>query len=157
MVEEVQYLTKEGMQTLEKRLRYYTNVRRPDVAERLRQAIEDGGELTENTEYEEAKNEQAFVEAEITRLDHILRYARLIEDTGSTDEVGIGSRVKVEEKGTDDVEEYRIVGQAEANPREGKISIESPLGKALIGAKVGDKVKIKAPDGDITFVIREIG
>ena len=157
MVDEIQYLTQEGMESLEKRLNYLTKVRRPEIAERLRQALEDGGELTENTEYEDAKNEQAFIEGEIVRIDRILRNAKLIEATGDTNKVHIGSVVKVKEKGTDDVEEYRLVGAAEANPREGKISTESPLGKALLGSKVGDKVKIKAPDGDITFVIQEIG
>jgi transcription elongation factor GreA len=157
MVDEVQYLTQEGMESLEKRLNYLTKVRRPEIAERLRQALEDGGELTENTEYEDAKNEQAFIEGEIVRIDRILRNAKLIEATGDTNKVHIGSVVKVKEKGTDDVEEYRLVGPAEANPREGKISTESPLGKALLGSKLGDKVKIKAPDGDITFVIQEIG
>ena len=156
MVDEVQYLTQEGMESLEKRLNYLTKVRRPEIAERLRQALEDGGELTENTEYEDAKNEQAFIEGEIVRIDRILRNAKLIEATGDTNKVHIGSVVTVKEKGTDDAEEYRLVGPAEANPREGKISTESPLGKALIGSKVGDKVKIKAPDGDITFVIQEI-
>jgi len=157
MVDEIQYLTQEGMESLEKRLNYLTRVRRLEIAERLRQALEDGGELTENTEYEDAKNEQAFTEGEIARLDRILRHAKLIEDTGNTDEVQIGSLVKIMEKGTKDIEEYRLVGPAEANPREGKISTESPLGKALLGAKVGARVKIQAPDGDITFVIKEIG
>ena len=157
MSEQVQYLTQEGKETLEKRLRYLRDVRRIEVAERLRQALEDGGEITENTEYEEAKNEQAFLENDIARIENILRYAKLIENTGASDQVVIGSRVRVVETGVDEEESYRIVGAAEANPREGKISIESPLGKALLGAKVGDKVKIKAPDGDITFIIREIG
>lgn len=157
MSEQVQYLTQEGKESLEKRLSYLRDVRRVEVAERLRQALEDGGEITENTEYEEAKNEQAFLENDIARIENILRYAKLIENTGATDEVVIGSLVRVVETGVDEEESYRIVGPAEANPREGKISIESPLGKALLGAKVGDKVKIKAPDGDIIFVIREIG
>ncbi|MDQ7025170.1 MAG: transcription elongation factor GreA [Anaerolineae bacterium] len=156
MIDETQYLTQEGMDSLEKRLNYLTKVRRAEIAERLRQALEDGGELTENTEYEDAKNEQAFIEGEIVRIDYVLRHAKLIENTGDTDEVYIGSLVKVVEKGADDIEEYRLVGPAEANPREGKISTESPLGKALIGAKVGDKVKIQAPDGDITFIIQDI-
>ncbi|MCA9915639.1 MAG: transcription elongation factor GreA [Anaerolineae bacterium] len=157
MEDEVQYLTREGMDALEKRLEFFTTVRREEVAERLRSALEDGGELTENTEYEEAKNEQAFIEGEIARLDRILRYARLIdEDAVSSDEVRIGSVVRIAEKDTEDIEEYRLVGPAEANPRSGKISTESPLGKALLGSKVGDKVKIKAPDGDITFIVREI-
>ena len=156
MVDEVQYLTQEGMESLEKRLNYLTKVRRPEIAERLRQALEDGGELTENTEYEDAKNEQAFIEGEIVRIDRILRSAKLIEPTDNNDEVHIGSLVKIKEKDADDVEEYRLVGPAEANPRDGKISTESPLGKALLGSKVGDKVKIKAPDGDMIFVIQKI-
>lgn len=157
MVDEVQYLTQEGMNELEKRLRYLTNVRRPEIAERLRQALEDGGELTENTEYEEFKNEQAFVESDIARLQHILRHAKLIDESVASDMVTIGSFVTIEEKGTDEEEEYRIVGPAEANPSQGKISMESPLGKALMGAKVGDKVKYNAPDGDITFIVKALG
>ena len=141
---------------LQKRLGYLTNVRRIEIADLLHNALDGGGELTENTQYEEAKNEQAFLESEISRIESILRTAQLIEDPSNSDEVVIGSFVEVVEKGYDDEETYRLVGAAEANPREGKISIESPLGKALIGSKVGDKVKVKAPDGDITFVIREI-
>jgi transcription elongation factor GreA len=156
MVTETQYLTPEGMKELEKRLNYLLHVRRQEVADRLKQALEDGGELTENSEYEDAKNSQAFVEGEIARLDSILRNAKVIEDTGQTDEVVIGSHVTVVEKGTDDDEVYRLVGPAEANPRQGKISIESPLGKALLGAKVGDNVTFKAPDGKMTFTIRNI-
>jgi transcription elongation factor GreA len=156
MVTDVQYLTPEGMESLEKRLNYLVTVRRQEVADRLKQAVEDGGELIENSEFEDAKNEQAFVEGEIARLDRILRNAKVIEDTGNTDEVLIGSHVTVVEEGTDDDEVYRLVGPAEANPRQGKISLESPLGKALLGAKVGDKVTFKAPDGHMTFVIRDI-
>jgi len=156
MVVQTQYLTAEGMETLRKRLSYLTTVRRAEIAELLQSALEGGGELTENTQYEEIKNEQAFVESEITRLERILNFAKLIEDPANSDEVVIGSFVDVVEKGYDEEETYRLVGPAEANPREGKISIESPLGKALLGAKVGDKVKVKAPDGDITFIIRNI-
>lgn len=156
MIDETQYLTREGMEQLQKRLSYLTDVRRVEVAERLRSALEDGGELTENTEYEEAKNEQAFLESEIARIDRILRFAKLIDESVKSDTVVVGSLVKVVEKGGKDEEAYRLVGPAEANPSVGKISTESPLGKALMGAKVGDKVKIKAPDGDIVFHIREI-
>jgi transcription elongation factor GreA len=156
MIEETQYLTREGMEQLQKRLSYYTDVRRMEVAERLRSALEDGGELTENTEYEEAKNEQAFLEGEIARIDRILRFAKLIDENIKSDSVVIGSQVTIVEKGGKEEESYRLVGPAEANPSVGKISTESPLGKALMGAKVGDKVKIKAPDGDIVFVVREL-
>lgn len=157
MVDKTEYLTREGMETLEKRLNYFKSVRRPEVAERLRLALEDGGELTENSEYEDAKNEQAFIEAEISRITQILRHAKLIEEGGPVDSVQIGSRVNIAETGSDETEEYILVGSAEANPSQGKISIESPLGKVLLGAKVGAKVKVKAPDGDIIFVIKEIG
>lgn len=157
MIEETQYLTREGMEQLQKRLNYLTEVRRLEVAERLRSALGDGGELTENTEYEEAKNEQAFLESEIARIDRILRFAKLIDESIKSDSVVIGSTVKIVEKGVTEEEAYRLVGPAEANPSVGKISTESPLGKALMGAKVGDKVKINAPDGDIVFLIREIG
>lgn len=157
MAEKPEYLTQEGLQALEQKLDYFVNVRRRDVAERLKQALEDGGELIENSEYEDAKNEQAFVEAEIARLTQILRHATLIDESKiSKDRVQIGSRVIIAEVGTKDEEEYQVVGSAEANPQQGKISYESPLGKALIGAKIGDKVKIKAPDGTLTFTIKKI-
>ena len=156
MVDQPQYLTPEGFQTLEKRLRHLTEVRRAEVAERLRQALEEGGDLTENAEYEDAKNEQAFVEGEILRLEIILNTAEVIEASENKDEVTLGSKITVVEKGTKDQEVYHLVGSAEAKPSEGKISVESPLGKAMLGAKVSDKVTVKAPDGDIVFVIKAI-
>ncbi len=156
MVDQPQYLTPEGFQTLEKRLRHLLEVRRAEVAERLRQALEEGGDLSENAEYEDAKNEQAFVEGEIIRLETILSTAQVIEASGLKDQVNIGSKVTVIEQGTKDKEVYYLVGSAEAKPSEGKISHESPLGRALMGAKVGEKVKVKAPDGEIIFTIKEI-
>lgn len=156
MVDKPQYLTPEGLQELEKRLHYLTTVRRAEVAERLRHALEEGGDLSENAEYEDAKNEQAFVEGEILRLETILSSAQVIESTGSKDRVGLGSKVTVVEKGTQDKEIYHLVGSAEARPSEGKISVESPLGKALLGAKLNEKVTVNAPDGEIIFVIKEI-
>lgn len=156
MVNQVQYLTPEGYKNLENRLKYLIEVRRPEVAERLRQALEEGGDLSENAEYEDAKNEQAFVEGEVIRLESILSSAQVIEATGKSDQVTLGSVVTVVEKGTTEKEKYHLVGSAEANPREGKISIESPLGKALIGAKVGDNVTVHAPEGDLVFVIKAI-
>jgi transcription elongation factor GreA len=156
MVDQPQYLTPEGYQALEKRLRHLVEVRRSEVAERLRLALEEGGDLTENAEYEDAKNEQAFIEGEIQRLETILNMAEVIEASGSSDEVALGSKVTVVEQGTRDKEVYHLVGSAEARPSEGKISIESPLGKALIGAKLRDKVTVKAPDGEIVFVIKAI-
>ncbi len=152
-----QYLTREGLEKLERRLSDLKEVRRPQVAERLRLAMQNAGDLTENAEYTDAKDEQAFIEGEIARISDILRHAQIIEEQGmSKDEVVIGSHVTVVEKGTKDEEVYQIVGTAEANPREGKISFESPLGKALLGAKVKDKVVVPAPDGEITFVVKSI-
>jgi len=156
MVDQTQYLTPEGLKNLENRLKYLTEVRRAEVAERLRQALEEGGDLSENAEYEDAKNEQAFVEGEIMRLETILSSAQVIEDTGPKDQVSLGSHVTVVEKGTKQEEVYHLVGSAEAKPSEGKISLESPLGKALLGAKVGSKVVVNAPDGEITFTIKAI-
>ena len=156
MINQTQYLTQEGMETLQKRLANLIEVRRPQVAERLRLSLEEGGDLSENSEYEDAKNEQAFIEGEIARLEGILSNAELIEESDNKDVVVLGARVTVIEKGTRQREEYHLVGSAEANPREGKISIESPLGKALLGAKVGKKVTVQAPDGDIVFTIKAI-
>ncbi|MBC7815152.1 MAG: transcription elongation factor GreA [Burkholderiales bacterium] len=156
MVDQVQYLTPEGLKNLDNRLRHLIEVRRPEVAERLRTALEEGGDLNENAEYEDAKNEQAFIEGEISRLEAILSSAQVIEATGKSDIVVLGSKVTVNEKGTKDKEIYHIVGSAEANPREGRISLESPLGKALLGSKLNDKVKVNAPDGEIIFIIKSI-
>jgi len=157
MFEEKQYLTQEGIDELEKRLRILQTVRRPEVAERLHNALEEGGELTENQEYHDAKNEQAFVEGEIVRITQILRHAVVInQDEIDTETVQIGNKVTVLDKSIKEEEVFYIVGSAEANPRLGKISAESPVGRALLGAKVKDKVKVKTPDGEITFVIKSI-
>lgn len=157
MFNEKQYLTQEGVNELEKRLRIMHEVRRPEVAERLHNALAEGGELTENQEYHDAKNEQAFVEGEIVRLTQILRYAIVInEDEIDTETVQIGNKVTILDKSTKEEEIFHIVGSAEANPRLGKISSESPVGRALMGAKVKDKVKVETPDGEITFVIKSI-
>ncbi len=156
MSSDTQYLTPEGMKNLESRLKFLTDTRRAEVAERLRTALEEGGDLSENAEYEDAKNEQAFVEGEILRLETILSTAQIIEATGSKELVSLGSMVTVVEKGSKEKEMYHLVGSAEASPRDGKISVESPLGKSLMGAKVGDQVKVQAPDGELIFVIKSI-
>ena len=157
MGDQPQYLTPEGLANLERRLQELKEVRRPQVAERLRLAMEEGGELAENAEYEDAKNEQAFIEGEIIRLETIINSAELIEENTNKDFVGIGSRVTVQEVGGDSQEIYHIVGSAEARPSEGKLSMESPLGTALIGKKKGEKVTVSAPDGKIVFKIVKIG
>ena len=156
MANQPQYLTPEGLDNLERRLKHLREARRAEVAERLRQAMAEGGELSENAEYEDAKNEQAFLEGEIARLEEILSNVQIIEATDNKDIVAIGAVVTVVEQGSKEQEVYHIVGSAEANPRQGKISIESPLGKALLGKKVKEKVVVKAPDGDLTFVVKAI-
>jgi transcription elongation factor GreA len=155
MSEEVHYLTPEGLKDHEARLDFLRNVRRQEVAERLRLALEEGGELVENAEYEDAKNEQAFIEGEIIRLEMILSNAQIIEE-GSKDTVGLGDKVTVQEVGTDTNEVYYLVGAAEANPRAGKISHKSPMGRALMNHHIGDHVVVEAPDGSITFEIKAI-
>ena len=156
MDDEIQYLTPEGLKEYEKRLDYLRNVRRQEVAERLRMALEEGGDLVENAEYEDAKNEQAFIEGEIIRLEKLLSHARIIENTGPKDKVSLGDKVTIQEVGSDTLEEYTLVGAAEANPRAGRISHKSPLGRALMGRSVGDRVVVEAPDGDIEFEIKAI-
>jgi len=157
MTEDVHYLTREGLQEYEERLNYLRNTRRQEVAERLRLALEEGGELVENAEYEDAKNEQAFIEGEILRLEMILSNAQIIEDAGKRrDRVNLGAKVTVQEVGVSDKDEFQIVGAAEANPQFGKISFKSPLGRALMERRVGDRVMVEAPDGDIAFEIKAL-
>jgi transcription elongation factor GreA len=156
MSDQPYYLTPQGFKELEERLAYLRNERRPAIAERLHQALSEGGELVENAEYEDAKSEQAFLEGEIMRLETILSNARIIEETGPKDVVRLGDQVTVQEKGRKNKEVYHIVGAAEADPRNGKISNESPMGRALIGKRVGEKVTVHAPDGDLTFTIKSI-
>lgn len=150
------YLTAEGLRDLEERLRYLKEERRPQVAERLRSALEEGGDLSENAEYEDAKNEQAFIEGEISRLEVIVNSAQLIERTGKKDVVSLGSKVVLVEQGSKEQETYTLVGSAEVNPREGKISTESPVGKAILGRKKGEKVNVNTADGQIVFTIKSI-
>jgi len=153
-VNQPQYLTPEGLKKLEDRLKFLQDVRRPEVAERLRQALEEGGDLSENAEYEDAKNEQAFTEGQIQRLEALVKNAIIIDEHHGTDHVQIGSTVKVE--GTDGVESFTIVGSTEASPREGRISNESPVGRALLGKRKGDAVAVHVPAGDFSYKILEI-
>lgn len=149
------FITQEGMRRLEEELEYLRTVRREEVAQRLHEAME-GGDIQENAEYEDARNERAFVEGRILTLESILGSAVLIEEGGGpTDRVGLGSRVTViEVQGdVDEPEHYHVVGSAEADPVDGRISNESPLGRVLMGAKVGDVVKVNAPDGLLEFKI----
>ena len=152
-----EFLTKEGFEKLEEELDYLRKVKRKEVAARLHEAAESSlGEFVEDPEFEAAKNEQSFVEGRIRELELLLANAKVIEKNRSKNgEVEIGSIVVIKE-GRYKPEEYQIVGAAEANPREGKISHQSPLGSALIGAKEGDKVEVMAPSGSFTVKVVEI-
>ncbi|HOJ00371.1 MAG TPA: transcription elongation factor GreA [Anaerolineaceae bacterium] len=150
------FLTKEGYQKLQEELDYLRGTRRAEIAERLREAA-FGEDLVENAEYEAAKNEQAFIEGRIKDLEGLLATARIIESTAKGSEVvQLGSRVVIQESGNKDSEEYFIVGAAEAMPAEGKISNESPLGRALLNHKEGDQVEVQAPDGSFKVKIIEV-
>jgi len=139
------YLTQEGFQKLQDELDYLRKVKRQEVAERLHEAME-GGELIENAEYEAAKNEQAFVEGRIQELDILLATAQIIQGQHDPTSVQVGDTVVVSIDGDED-EEYTIVGAAEANPREGKVSNESPLGKALLNHRPGEEFTVETPGG----------
>jgi len=151
------FLTKEGFQKLQDELEYLRTAKRQEVANRLHEAME-GGELIENAEYEAAKNEQAFVEGRIQELDVLLASAKIIEENGKKkgDGVQLGSKVTIKE-GNFEAETFTVVGMAEANPREGKISNESPIGKAILGRKVGETVKVETPGGTYNVKILKIG
>ena len=148
------YLTPEGKTKLEEELEHLREVRRKEVADRLHEAMEDG-ELIENAEYEAAKNEQAFVEGRILEIDYMLAQAIIIEPDEDTEHVVIGSTVVIKE-GSKKSETYTIVGAAEANPKEGLISNESPLGRALLDKKVGQRVDVQAPAGELRFKVIKI-
>ena len=150
------FLTKDGFQKLQEELDHLRTTKRQEVAARLHEAME-GGELIENAEYEAAKNEQAFVEGRIQELEMLLATARVIEDNGNekTGLVQVGSKVTIKEQ-TFEAETYVIVGAAEANPREGKISNESPIGKAIIGHRAGEEVVVETPGGTYKVKIMKV-
>jgi transcription elongation factor GreA len=145
------FLTAEGRKKLEEELEYLTAVRRLEVAEAIREAKMDG-DIMENAGYEEAKRQQAFLEGRIRTIEGLLKSAVLIDSNGSTDSVTLGSRVTVAEAGLEP-ESYCIVGSAEANPAQGRISNESPLGKALMGHRTGDRVAFQTPGGRVEMEI----
>ncbi|HHW70789.1 MAG TPA: transcription elongation factor GreA [Clostridiales bacterium] len=149
-------LTPEGVMKLEQELIHLKTVRRREVAQRIKQALAFG-DLSENSEYDEAKNEQAFIEGRIVSLENMLKNAKIIDDEDiETDVVSIGCTVKLLDVEFDEIIEYTIVGSAEANPSKNKISNESPVGRALIGKRVDEEVAVNVPDGVIRFKILEI-
>ena len=150
----VQFLTQEGFDKLQAELNHLKTVRRQEVAKRLQDAIDEGYRLSEDPEYEAAKNEQAFIEGRILDLEQLLATARIIQN-GRSDTVTLGSHVTIQE-GEAEPEVYTIVGEAEANPRAGKVSNASPLGKALLGHKAGDNVNVAAPSGQFSVKVLKV-
>jgi len=147
-------ITKEGLANLEQELQHLTMVRRPEVAEKIKRAREVGG-TENNAEYDDAKNEQAFVEGRILMLDNIMKNAIIIESPVLPDTVELGNKVLIQNQ-DGKIEQYTIVGSTESNPIEGKISNESPVGRALLGKKIGNKVDVNTPAGIFILKIIEI-
>ncbi|MHB8172643.1 MAG: transcription elongation factor GreA [Thermincolia bacterium] len=149
-------LTLDGLKKLEQELEQLKTVKRREVAERIKQAIEFG-DISENSEYEDAKNEQAFIEGRILTLEKMLRNAKLIDDVNiQTDIVSVGSTVLIKDVEFDEEIEYTIVGSAEADPTNNKISNESPVGKAILGKKTGSTVEVNVPAGVLKYKILNI-
>ena len=146
------YLTKEGEAELRRELNRLRETRRPALTRKLREAAAQG-DLKENADYHDAKEQLGFIEGRVQQIESILRNATVVDASGSNDAVRIGSTVVIQEDGIGEDEEYRIVGSAEANPRERKISEKSPIGAALLGAKIGGKVRVDTPDGQIKLKI----
>ncbi|HUR16209.1 MAG TPA: transcription elongation factor GreA [Candidatus Limnocylindrales bacterium] len=147
------YLSKEGLEQLREELEQLVNVKRAEVASRIHEAKEHG-DISENAEYEDAKNEQAFVEGRIQSLSALIKNAVVIAEKHSTTHVQIGSTVDLQS--SDGKESFTIVGSTEAAPAQGRISNESPVGKALLGRKKGDTIVVTVPAGDQTYKILSI-
>ena len=150
------YLTADGARALREELDELKNVKRPDLAARLRHAIQQG-DLSENADYHAAKEEQGFLEGRIIELERLLRDSVILDESSKNiGRVRLGVKVTVVEQGFDDQEVFQLVGRAEADPAQGRISNESPLGQALIGKRVGEFVRIAAPGGETVFKIVKI-
>ena len=154
MAEKQTILTEEGLRKLEEELEFLKTERRSQVAERIKQAI-DFGDISENSEYEDAKNEQAFIEGKIADLEKKLRNVEIIKK-GDADVVTVGSTVVLKDFEMDDVAEYTIVGSTEADPMEFRISNESPVGAAILGQRVGGIVEVHVPAGVLKYQIMQL-
>lgn len=148
-------LSPEGLAKLQEELDYLRNTKRKEVAERLKEA-RSHGDLSENSEYDDARNEQAFVEGRIATLENTLRNAKVIEDAGHSDVVRLGSQVELLDLEYGDTLQYSIVGSVEADPSQHKISNQSPVGQAILGKKKGDVVEVDAPAGVIRYEIKNV-
>ena len=155
MATEESYLTREGEDALRRELRQLVETRRPALARKLKDAVAQG-DLKENADYHDAKEQLGFVEGRVQHIESVLMNAIIVDNAGPSDVVRVGSTVVIQEVGSGEDEEYKIVGSAEANPRERKISQKSPIGSALLGKKIGKRVAVTTPDGEIKFKIVEI-
>lgn len=155
MQDDVTYVTAEGLEELQRELANLKEVKRPELAQRLKEAVAMG-DLKENADYHDTREQMALLDGRINHVEAILRNAVIIENDGPSDVVRIGSKVTMREDGEEEDEIYTIVGAAEANPREGRISQKSPIGSALLGHKKGDKVRVETPNGYVVFKIRKI-
>ncbi|MCC8196787.1 MAG: transcription elongation factor GreA [Oscillospiraceae bacterium] len=146
-------ISRDGFNKLQEELEYLVTVRRKEVAERLKEA-RSYGDLSENAEYDEAKNEQGMLEAQIADLEVVIANAIIVDDDSlSLDEVGVGSIVKLKDFDMDEILEYQIVGSTESDPDNNKISDESPIGKACLKKKIGDVFEVEVPSGTLKFEI----
>ena len=149
-------VSKAGFEKLKQEREYLVTVRRKEVSEKLKEA-RSFGDLSENAEYDEAKNEQAILESRINELELLISNVKVVEDDDiSINEVGVGSIVKLKDLEFDEIEELQIVGSTESDPDNGKISDESPIGKAALKKKVGDVFEVEAPAGTLKFEVLEI-
>ncbi len=155
MSEKATFLTPEGRRKLEEELAFLKSVKRPEIADAIHSAKEEG-DIMENSAYDAAKEQQAFIEGRILSIEAMLKNAVLIEENDQNDIVQIGCRVKLMERGSGIEEEYQIVGSAEADPAKGRISNESPVGKALLHKRAGDEVVVKIPAGERKLTVLEI-
>ena len=149
-------VSRAGYEKLQEEREYLVTVRRKEVAQKLKEA-RSFGDLSENAEYDEAKNEQAILESKINELELLIANAIVVEDDEiSTDEIGVGSIIKIKDLELNEIENLQIVGTTESDPKNGKISDESPIGKAALRKKVGDIFEVEAPAGIIKFEVLEI-
>lgn len=149
-------LTADGLAKLERELEHLKTVRRREVAQRIKTALEFG-DISENSEYDDAKNEQAFIEGRILSLEKMLRNSRIVDESSiDPNVVAIGSKVGVKELDSGESMVYVVVGSAEADPNENRISSESPVGRALLGKRVGDVVHVEVPAGTLGFEIESV-
>ena len=149
-------LTKEGLQNLEEELEYLKVTKRKEVSERIKKALAFG-DLSENSEYDEAKNDQALVETRILEIENMIKTSKVLDDKDiNTNSIFVGCKVSVRDSDSNKTFEYKIVGSSEADPVQGKISSDSPIGSELLGKRKGDKVKIRTPGGIRNFEILKI-